>query len=197
MIFSETKTILIYCEESGMFANIYRQAGYHVVVRDLKRNKNHDIRLQEMIPEDIYGLLCFPPCTHLAGSGARWWKKKGNSALLEALSVADACMRIVALKRNTLRFWMLENPVGRLSRYYGPPKMTINPSEYALWADNPDMEAYTKRTCLWGDFRMPTKKPVAPALGSIMHKLPPSENRAELRSKTPQGFARAFFHYNQ
>ncbi len=195
MLFPETRTILIFCEESGVFANLYRSAGYNVVVRDLKINPDHDVRFEPYIETGgVYGFLGFPPCTHLAGSGARWWKGKGPGALAEALAIADACLRIIALYQP--KFWVIENPVGRLSQFYGPPKMTFHPAEYAGWADVPGDEAYTKRTCLWGSFTVPRKKPEEPVLGSLMHKLPPSDNRAELRSKTPIGFARAFFAYN-
>ena len=40
-------------------------------------------------------MLAAPPCTHLSISGARWWKSKGEGLLLEALAVADACLRII------------------------------------------------------------------------------------------------------
>jgi hypothetical protein len=197
MLFPQQKTIVIFCEESGAFSNLYREAGYNVIVRDLQIDPSHDIRFEEYIGGGIYGFLGFPPCTDLSGSGARWWEAKGPEKLASALALADSCLRMVALYQHTLSFWAIENPVGRLSRYYGKPQFTFNPNEYAGYADDPEKEAYTKRTCLWGRFRIPMKKPIEATLGSMMHKLPPSEDRAILRSKTPEGFARAFFKYNQ
>lgn len=193
---NEEKTILIYCEESGGFAQLYRQAGYNVIVRDLMLNPEHDIRKQPFIMGGVYGFLGFPPCTHLAGSGARWWAGKGEGALLEALGIADACLRAVALYKP--RFWWVENPVGRLSRFWGKPKFTFHPYEYGGYIENGALtDGYTKRTCLWGEFTIPEKKPVEPILGGMIHRMPPSEGRAMLRSKTPAGFARAFFLSNQ
>jgi hypothetical protein len=105
---------------------------------------------------------------------------------LEGLSVVDACLRIVTLTRP--QWWVLENPVGRLRDYLGPPLHTFDPCDYG--------DPYTKRTQLWGQFRAPVMRPVEAVEGSKMHLLPPSPDRAALRSVTPAGFARAFFEAN-
>lgn len=146
-----------------------------------------DVRLMKKPEEEIYGILAAPPCTHFAGSGARWWAGKGESALLEGLSVVDACLRIVYVCKPM--FWVLENPVGRLSQYLGTPRMYFNPCDYG--------DPYTKKTCLWGEFNEPKRNPVEATEGSKMHLLPPSPDRWRLRSETPQGFASAFFLANQ
>jgi hypothetical protein len=192
------KTLLSLCDYSGLWSRPYLNAGYSVIRVDVKNGQ--DIRLLEFLSEEIYGILAAPPCTHLAVSGARWWKDKGESALLDALSIADACMRASLLYNP--KFWVLENPVGRLRRYYGPPKFIFHPYQYAGLADNPSEEAYTKRTLLWGNFIIPSTElvgdvSISPILGSKMHLLPPSADRAALRSLTPTGFAKAFFLANQ
>lgn len=43
---------------------------------------------------------------------------------------------------------------------------------------------------------MPEPRRIEPALGSKMHLMPPSDDRANLRSATPIGFARAIFTAN-
>lgn len=134
----------------------------------------------------VHGVLAAPPCTDLSGSGARWWKDKGEGALLNALSIADACVRIICFHKPV--FWALENPVGRLRRYYGAPTLIFDPCDYG--------DPYTKKTLLWGEFNLPEENPVEPTEGSKMHKLPPSPDRALLRSATPPGFAQAFFKAN-
>jgi len=93
-------------------------------------------------------------------------------------------------------WYVLENPVGRLVHYLGKPCMYYQPHEFAGWADDPASEAYTKKTCLWGEFNAPMPCDVGNQLGSKMHKVGPGKNRANIRSKTPQGFARAFFYAN-
>ena len=125
-----------------------------------------DVRLFESLDRQVHGILCAPPCTHLSGSGARWWKQKGIEALLDALSIVDACLRIVSV--HDPEWWVIENPVGRLTRYLGKPTMYFNPCDYG--------EPYTKKTCLWGEFTEPIKNPVEPTEGSKMHLLPPRGN---------------------
>ena len=100
--------------------------------------KNGDIRLFKKIKEEVYGILAAPPCTHFAGSGARWWKEKGLEPLRDGLSIVDAVFRIVFAHKP--KFWVLENPVGRLVHYIGRPKMIFNPCDYG--------DPYTKKTCL-------------------------------------------------
>lgn len=185
------KRILSLCDYSGIWSEPYREAGYDVVQVDLKHGD--DIRLFEY-PGDVHGIIAQPPCTHFAGSGARWWEGKGDEAIIEGMALVDACLHFVAVCN--LEWWVLENPVGRLPNWIGPWKMTYQPHEYAGWADDPDAEGYTKRTCLYGDFNEPEKKDVGNIHGSKMHLLPPSDDRAELRSMTPTGFARAFFEAN-
>lgn len=63
-------------------------------------------------------------------------------------------------------------------------------------------DAYTKRSRLWGKFHIPEKKRVPPiqftSQGSWLQALGGASDRTkELRSITPQGFARAFFEVNQ
>lgn len=191
-----SKVILDLCGGTGAWSEPYAEAGYDRRVITLPK---YDVRLY-CPPPNIYGVLAAPPCTDLAGSGARWWKGKGEGALLEALSIVDACFRIIMVSKPV--FWCLENPVGRLVRYLGKPVMYFQPYEYG--------DPYTKKTCLWGNFNIPKKNPVEPIVSSIdgsnkpirrypskMHLLPPSANREILRSITPPGFAQAFYEENR
>ncbi len=184
------------CGGTGSWSRPYAEAGYTVYVVDplasrdeLHPNQwpiNTDVRLLRWDGDRARGILAAPPCTHLAVSGARWWAQKGEAALLESLSIVDACLRIISTSRPY--FWALENPVGRLRAYLGPPELMFNPCDYG--------DPYTKKTLLWGDFQDPIRSPVEPTEGTKMHRLPPSPDRWRLRSKTPAGFARAFFEAN-
>lgn len=183
--------ILSLCDYTGSWSQPYVDAGYDVIRVDIK--KGDDVRLFKALSHPVRGVLAAPPCTHFASSGARWWADKGEAALLEALAIVDACLRIVAVHRP--RWWVLENPIGRLRDYLGEPRMSFDPCEYGRY-DGGHGDGYTKRTLLWGDFAMPLKSPVPNTEGSRMHLLPPSDERAALRSATPAGFARAFFEAN-
>lgn len=187
-----TKLILDLCGGTGSWSRPYAEAGYEVLVIDTQewvggKGATGDVRLVKHLGRrKPHGILAAPPCTDLARSGARWWVGKGEQALLTALSIADACVRIVALHRPA--WWALENPIGRLKQFYGPPTFSFDPCDFG--------DPFTKRTLLWGNFTIPTKTPVEPTLGSLTHKLPDSKGRAIKRSQTPAGFARAFFNAN-
>jgi len=176
--------ILDLCGGTGAWSAPYAEAGYTVRVIDPLAD-GRDVRLMERCKDRVHGILAAPPCTHLSSSGARWWEAKGSVALLEALSVADACLRVVMVHKPA--WWVLENPVGRLSRYFGKPRMTFDPCDFG--------DPWTKKTCLWGDFSIPTKAPVpiTHAKGSSpIHRAAPGPDRWRFRSATPPGFARAF-----
>lgn len=139
-------------------------------------------------------LFAFPPCTHVAVSGARWFKDKGLGALIETLQLFEAALRLAEWTRAP---YMIENPVSTVSTYWRKPDYVFDPWEYAGYL-TPSTDNYTKKTCLWigNGFRMPNARPTAPVEGSRMHRIPPSPQRSSLRSVTPQGFARAVFETN-
>jgi hypothetical protein len=153
-----------------------------------------DILTWELPPASI--VFAFPPCTDLAVSGARWYRDKGMRALIGALTLVERCRELC---EESGAPYMIENPVGQLSTYWRPPDFIFDPCEFAGYADDPDSEAYTKRTCLWvgGGFQLPRKRPVEPTLGSLFHRTAPGPERANIRSRTPQGFARAVFEANR
>ena len=193
---NKDKIILDLCGGMGAWSKPYRDAGYDV--RLIETQQTTDVRLYESPEEEIHGILAAPPCTHFAVAGAIDWKRKGTSALLKGLAVVDACLRIVLIVQP--QFWCLENPVGRLRNYLGPPKMYFNPYDYG--------DPYQKKTCLWGEFNDPIKKPVENTewvivrdgrkYSRIHHESRglPKEERTRIRSITPRGFAKAFFEAN-
>lgn len=91
------------------------------------------------------------------------------------------------------KWWALENPVGKLVRYLGRPRMYFQPCDFG--------DPYTKRTCLWGNFVPPLPLIIGETLA-----VPPTEGSKmwakyggkgmttkNARSATPKGFAQAFF----
>lgn len=142
----------------------------------------------------IQMLFAFPPCTHVAVSGARWFQDKGLGSLIESLELFEAAVRIAEWTKAP---YMIENPVSTVSTYWRKPDFIFDPWQYGGYL-SPSADAYTKKTCLWtgNGFVMPKAKPVRPVDGSRMHRLAPSEGRAALRSVTPRGFAQAVFEAN-
>lgn len=192
---NRSKTILSLCDDSGNWSQPYLEADYNVIRIDIK--KGQDVRLLKY-PGKIHGILAAPPCTHFSSSGAVYWMKKGEEALLEGLSIFDACSRIVLFSKP--KFWVFENPVGRLKNYIGPAQWIFNPSDYG--------DDYTKKTCLWGRFNAPKPNPIAAVrvFHSSHHSIDSYWKRqgktlgkeiSKLRSITPLGFAKAFFEVNR
>lgn len=195
-----SKNILSLCDFSGRWSKPYLDAGYNVIQIDVKHGD--DVRLLEKIDCEVEGILMAPPCTEFAASGARHWKGKAKNTpekLLNNIALLDACLR-TALIYNP-KWWVLENPVGRLPKYIGAAQFWFDPCEFAGWLpeDQQYDEQYTKRTGLWGRFTVPEKKPLPSLQGSKMWAKygGKSERTKEMRSQTPQGFAKAFFESNK
>lgn len=207
------RKILSLCDFTGTWAQPYADMGYNVELIDIKHGK--DARLTEF--QEVYGILAAPPCTHFTVSGAQYWKQKDKDGrTIEALSIVDACIRL-AMVTNP-KFWVIENPTGRLRKWLGPPQFSFNPCDFGGYLSPeershpsfPPQDAYTKKTHLWGRFNPPVPKPVKPipnnnqqnnislpkdANGKILAWT--SEETKTIRSITPLGFARAFAEANQ
>ena len=187
------KRILDLCGGTGSWSKFYKESGYKVEVITLPY---YDVR-EFTTTKKIHGILAAPPCTHFTNSGAQYWDEKDTDGrTLDDLEIVTECLRIIAESKP--RFWALENPVGRLRRWLGPPKIYFNPCDYG--------DPYTKKTCLWGNFNVPEKTPVEPefviaANGDRYSKIHWStggsgKRTKELRSITPPGFAKAFMEAN-
>ena len=190
--------ILSLFDRSGVMVKPWADAGHSVICIDMKEPKHkygniqsdmRHVKAHQFHPFDV--VFAFPPCTHLAGSGARHWKKKGPEALKESLELVRAARAFCDLAK----YWMIENPVGRLSSSWRKPDWTFDPYEYAGYSSDPDADAYTKKTCIWSNFSAPVRKPVDPVLGSKMHLIGPGPDRQYLRSLTPEGFAVAVYEH--
>jgi hypothetical protein len=140
-------------------------------------------------------LFAFPPCTDVAASGTRWFRDKGLGAVIRALELFDAAVRLAEW---TQAPYFIENPISTVSTYWRKPDHVFDPCDYGGYF-YPPTDAYTKKTCLWtgNGFHMPLPRPVPPREGSLMHRLPQNENRQHRRSATPRGFARAVFEANR
>lgn len=122
-------------------------------------------------------MIAHPPCTHLAVSGARWFKDKKmeqDEALEFVRCLLDAPIPQIAL----------ENPVSVISSRICKPSQIIQPYQFG--------HGETKATCLWLK-NLPKLKPTKIVDGREhrVHRLPPSSDRWKLRSKTYEGVARA------
>ena len=124
-------------------------------------------------------ILAFPPCTHLAVSGARHFAEKRADGRQQAaidffMMFANAdCPRIA-----------IENPVGIMSTQYRKPDQIIQPWQFG--------HGETKKTCLWLK-GLPPLHPtdIVDGREQRIWRMPPGPERAKMRSKTFPGIARA------
>jgi hypothetical protein len=177
--------ILSLCDHSGVWSAPWREAGFIVDQIDLQ--DGGDVRFLEWKPEAVYGILAAPPCTMFCIGSAHLWQKRTPEQMAEGLAVVDACLRAVAVYSPV--FWALENPVGQLDRWLGPPTYRFHPYDFG--------DGWTKRTNLWGRFRPPAKSPVEVTRRLKIENAPTSKGRMNARSQTPPGFARAFYEANR
>jgi len=128
-------------------------------------------------------MVAHPPCTHLAVSGARWFKDK-------QVEQAEALDFVRLLLDADIPRIALENPVGVISSRIRKPDQIIQPWQFG--------EDASKKTCLWLK-NLPKlvstdviqKKVYANQTPSGQNKLGPSPDRAKLRSITYMGIANA------
>jgi len=187
---------------TGNMARPWADAGYECIIVDIQhpvqprdtgniRRVRADLRygwLPDFDRDEIAFVAAFPPCDHIAVSGARWFKGKGLRALSQSIdffaTAAEFCEWSGAP-------YIIENPVSVATSYWRKPDHSFHPWQYA---DIETGDNYTKNTCLWtgGGFVMPNglTEPRGPVDDRI-HKCPPSRDRANIRSATPMGFAKA------
>jgi hypothetical protein len=127
---------------------------------------------------------CFPVCTNVAGSGAQDWQQKGLAMLCDGLALFSACETVAAWSGAP---YCVENPVGAITRHHRQPDYFFQPWFYG--------DLYQKKTCLWtgNGFVMPEADYIMKPKG-VTQKVwlaPPSADRANIRSETPEGFSDA------
>jgi hypothetical protein len=118
----------------------------------------HDLNVPWLPPfdrGDIIFVAAFPPCNHLAVSGARWFQGKGLRALSSAVNLFATAAEFCEWSQAP---YLIENPVSTISTYWRKPDYTFSPHE---WAGLCGDDNYTKRTCVWtgGGFKMPQPMP--------------------------------------
>ncbi len=183
--------VLIACEESQVVCKAFRAKGHEAYSCDIQDcsgghpewHLKDDIR--NVLRHD-YGstpdwdlVIAFPPCTDLAVSGARWFKEKqANGQQERSIQFFEF---FTYLKTYQVA---IENPIGIMSTLYRKPDQIIQPWQFG--------HGETKATCLWLK-NLPLLKPTNIVEGreQKVWRMPPSPDRARLRSVTYSGVAEA------
>lgn len=176
--------VLVACEFSGVVRDAFAAKGHNAISIDLLPTEsssfNHIIGDVTHYLNSGYGwdlIIAHPPCTHLAVSGARWFKDKQKEQA-EALEFVRLLMAANSPKI------CIENPISIISSKIRKPDQIIQPWQFG--------HGETKATCLWLK-GLPKLVPTNIVEGreARIHKMAPSENRAKERSRTYQGIADA------
>lgn len=182
--------VLVACEFSGVVREAFKAAGHDAMSCDLLPTEIEGLHYQgdvRDVLEDGWDLMiAHPPCTHLAVSGARWFKGK-EAEQAEALEFVNLLLN-APIPRIAL-----ENPVSIISSRIRKPDQTIQPWMFG----HPE----AKKTCLWLKELpklVPTDILPVPVDGlwanqtpSGQNKLGPSPDRWKARSRTYSGIAAA------
>lgn len=173
--------VLVGCEFSGVVRDAFTAAGHEAVSCDLletERPGAHHMGDVRNILGDGWDLAIFhPPCTHLAVSGARWFKDKQveqQEALEFVQTLLDAPIPRIAL----------ENPISIISSRIRKPDQILQPWQFG--------HGETKATCLWLKNLPPlTPTNVVSGREARVHRMPPGPDRWKERSRTFSGIAEA------
>tara|TARA_R110002012_G_scaffold191423_1_gene359185 strand:+ start:490 stop:1065 length:576 start_codon:yes stop_codon:yes gene_type:complete len=183
--------VLIACEYSGIVRDAFLTRGHDAISCDILPTEREGPHIEgdvlDVLNENWDLMIAHPPCTHLAVSGARWFKNKveeQKEALQFVKTLLDAPIPRIAL----------ENPVSVISTRIRKPDQIVQPYWFGHEA--------TKTTCLWLK-NLPLLEPTNMVGKGERHitksgrslpkwyNLPPSADRGKLRSLTFQGMADA------
>ena len=181
--------VLVACEFSGVVRRAFRALGHEAWSCDLlpaEDDTPHHLQTDVLSVlacpwPNFYGtwdlMVAHPPCTHLAVSGARWFKDK----VQEQAGALEFVRRLLDAPVERI---CLENPVSVISSKIRKPDQIIHPWMFG--------HGEVKATCLW----LKGLPPLAPTMvveGRVprVWKMGPSPDRWKDRSRTLPGIAAA------
>ena len=173
--------VLVACEYSGTVRDAFLRIGHDAMSCDLlptdKPGPHYQGDVFDVINDGWDLMIAHPPCTHLAVSGARWFKDK----VTEQEEALDFVRKLINADIDRI---CIENPVSIISSRIRKPDQTIQPWQFG--------HGETKRTCLWLK-GLPKLIPtdIVDGRDQRIWKLPPSPDRWKIRSATFQGIADA------
>jgi site-specific DNA-cytosine methylase len=171
------------CEYSGTVRDAFLRAGHYALSCDLlpcestASGDHYQGDVRDVLDHGWDLMIAHPPCTHLAVSGARWFKDK-KAQQEEALDF------VRLLLNAPVERIALENPVSIISSHIRKPDQIIQPWMFG--------HGETKATCLWLK-NLPLLKPtnIVDGREQRIHKMPPGPDRWKERSRTFVGIATA------
>ena len=173
--------VLIACEFSGIVREEFKKQEHNAWSCDLLSTEIPGNHIQDNVlnylDKDWDLMIAHPPCTHLAVSGARWFKNKKKEQ--------EKALNFVKLLMNApIKRICIENPVSIISTKIRKPDQIIQPWQYG--------HGETKATCLWLK-NLPKLESTNIVKGreNKIWKEPPGKDRWKNRSRTYAGIAKA------
>jgi hypothetical protein len=173
--------VLVACEFSGIVRDAFAALSHDAWSCDLLPTEKIGQHIQgdilEVLNEGWDLMIAHPPCTHLAVSGARWFKNKvqeqGSSLAFVSLLLNAPIERIA-----------LENPISIISSRIRKPDQIIQPWQFG--------HGEIKATCFWLK-NLPKLVPTNIVDGRTprVHFASPGPDRWKERSRTLPGIAKA------
>jgi hypothetical protein len=175
--------VLVACEFSGVVRDAFRALGHEAWSCDLlPAETNPQWHWTTDCRNQIYShqydlMIAHPPCTHLAVSGARWFKGKER----EQAESLDFVRELMAAPIPRIA---IENPISVISSRIRKPDQIIQPFHFG--------DPFRKTTCLWLKNLPLLDRTSGMTTGEQKcWKEPPSPDRWKIRSRTYAGFAAA------
>jgi hypothetical protein len=173
--------VLVACEFSGAVRSAFARRGHFAISCDLLPAEDDGPHIQGDVLDVLdHGwdlMIAHPPCTHLAVSGARWFKEKAQEQ--------EAALAFVGRLLNApIQRIALENPISVISSKIRKPDQIIQPWQFG--------HGEVKATCLWLK-SLPELKPTKIVEGRVprVHYASPGPDRWKERSRTMIGIAEA------
>ena len=189
--------VLIGCEESQTITKAFRELGHEAYSCDIQpcSGGHPEWHIQadvlEIIKLQVWDLAIFhPDCTYLTVSANKWFKdqpeRESGTLVGKARRQAreDAIDFFMKLYNCDIPHIAVENPIGVMSSRFRKPDCIVQPWQFG--------HGETKATCFWLN-DLPPLKPtnIVEEREQRLHRLPPSKDRAKLRSKTYEGIGKA------
>lgn len=173
--------VLVGCEFSGTVRDAFIAGGHDAMSCDLLPTDKPGPHYQGDVLDVLDGgwdlAIFHPPCTHLAVSGARWFKDK-------KIEQEEALEFVRLLLNAPIAMIALENPVSIISSRIRKPDQVIQPWQFG--------HGETKATCLWlKNLPKLVSTNIVEGRAAVVHRMPPSPDRWKMRSKTYEGIAQA------
>jgi site-specific DNA-cytosine methylase len=177
--------VLVACEFSGVVREAFRRRWHDAYSCDLLPAEDGSVFHYKMDVRAVLDdttlewdlMIAHPPCTHLAVSGARWFKDKRKEQL-EALAF------VRELLGAPIPRICVENPISIISSKIRRPDQIIQPWQFG--------HGEIKATCLWlKNLPLLLETNVVEGRLARVHREPPGPERWKNRSRTMRGIADA------